>query len=278
MFEGNLLQFIEPHMAQRFALVLVSFYLWCLFFLLIYSRPTSNRIRGKAGGDKLGVRTHRAELATKLTATVHAVIVSIGSASLVFFRKDSNLYVHELFRPMTWPSFVVYNEDAVAYACISLAYFAADFILCVIQVEEQGVEFVIHALAGMSGCLFCVLYGEGLLYLMLLMLFEVSTPFLHLMWWMTEYGYKKTLLFTLNGVALVIAFTTFRLLIGTAVLFKMMYELHTPPEMYRHGYIMRTVFTLAPFSMIALNSVWGFKMWRGMFKQLGLISGKHKHM
>jgi hypothetical protein len=276
MFEANLFHVLPDPVAQRLSLVFFSFALWCSLFLLVYSRPTSQRLKSKAERENVGVRTHRAELATRVTATIHAVLVSVGAASLVFFRKDSNLFVYQLFKPLTWPSFITYNEDAIAYACFSLAYFVADFMLCVIQVEEQGIQFVVHALVGMSGCIFCVFNSEGLLYLMLLMLFEVSTPFLNLMWWLKEYQFEHSLIYTLNGIMLVFTFTTFRLIIGCPVLLKMVYELHTEPEKDRHSIGMRVIFTLAPLAMMILNLAWGYKLWRGMFKTLGWLPSRPK--
>jgi len=276
MFEGRLLHLLDPLVAQRVSLVFASFTLWSLLFLLVYSRPTSQRLKFRAEENKVGIRTHRAELAFRSVAIIHALIVAIGAFSLVALRKESNLYVNNLFQPLTWPVFTVYNEDAITYACVSAGYFIADFILCVVQVEEQGFQFVIHAITGLSGCVFCLIYGEGLLYLMLLMLFEVSTPFLHLMWWLGEYGFKQTLIYNVNGMLLATSFTWFRLVIGTPVLLKMVYELHTPPEMYRHGLPMRTVFTLAPLAMETLNVLWGFKLWLGILKIAGLVKSSKK--
>ena len=279
MHEGSALHLLDNDIAQRISLVFFSFICWSLLFLAIYSRPTSMRIKTKAEQGKIGVRTHRSELATRLVAGIHATLVSIGAASFVFFRKDSNLYVKYLLEPLTWPSFTTFNEDAIFYACVSAGFFIADFILCVVQWEEQGTEFVIHAAAGLSGCLFCLLFGEGLLYLMLLMLFEVSTPFLHFRWWLLEYGFKDSIIYIVNGLFLVFSFTIFRLVIGTSVLLRMVYELHTPPEMDRHGLPMRIIFTIAPLTMIYLNTTWGILLWKGFLKALGVVksTSKTKH-
>jgi len=253
-------------------LVFFAFSCWSFLFLMIYSRPTSQRLQKKAEEEQIGIRTHRAELATRIVAGIHAVIVACGAGSLVFFRESNNsLYVKKFFEPMTWPSFVSKSDEAILYACISAGFFIADFILCVVQHEEHGNQFVLHAAAGLTGCVFCLVFGEGLLYLMLLMLFEVSTPFLHMRWWLLEYGFKDSIFYLVNGLLLVATFTTFRLVIGTPVLMKMMYELHTSPEKERHGIPMRVIFTLAPMTMIILNSVWGFALWKGMFKALGII-------
>jgi len=275
-YEGAVLHLIPDEVAQRLTVVFASFLVWTAVFLIIYSRPTSDRLLKKAHANQIGVRTHRAELATRLAAGIHAAFVATGAGSLVFFRKNNNLYVEKFLEPLTWPKFNVHNDDAVFYACVSAGFFIADFILCVVQLEEQGTQFVVHAVAGLSGCVYCLMYGEGLLYLMLLMLFEVSTPFLHMRWWLLEYEFKDTPIYTLNGLALVFAFTLFRLVIGVPVLLKMVYELHTSPEKDRHDMPMRITFTLAPLAMIVLNSMWGMALWRGFLKAVGLIKDKKK--
>jgi hypothetical protein len=95
-----------------------------------------------------------------------------------------------------------------------------------------------------------------------------------LRWWLLEYGYKGSPVYAFNGLALVFAFTIFRLIIGTPVLLKMVYELHTLPEKERHGIPMRAIFTLAPLAMVVLNSFWGLALWKGLFKALGFAGSK----
>lgn len=273
MFEGKMLHVMQPNVAQRVAVVFAAFMTWSALFLFVYSRPTSQRLASKAVELNTGIRTHRAVLATNAVATVHATIVAIGASSLVFFRKDSNLYVKldKFTDPLSWPKFDTFNEDAIFYACISAGFFIADFILCVVQYQEQGLQFVVHAAAGLSGTVYCLYSGEGLLYLMLLMLFEMSTPFLHIRWWCDEYGFKKSWIYLVNGLMLVGMYTVFRLVIGIPVLLRMVYELHTLPEKNRHGYLMRFTFTLAPLTMVFLNSLWGFKLWKGFLRAIGIL-------
>jgi len=273
MLEGQALHVLSPRLAQRVSLVFFAFMCWSALFLFIFSRPTSQRLVEKANLLNVGIRTHRAELATRSVAMIHASIVACGAGSLVFFREDSNLYVdwRKFTQPLTWPNFDVYNEDALFYACVAAAFFIADLILCVVQYEEYGFQFVVHAAAGLTGCVFCLFSGEGLLYLMLLMLFEVSTPFLHLRWWLIEYGYKNGILYVINGLILVFTFTLFRLVIGVPVLMKMVYELHTAPERDRHGLPMRITFTVAPVIMTVLNVAWGSALWKGLLKAVGIL-------
>lgn len=271
-YEGQVFHVLDQALAQRVVVVFCSLFAWALLFLALYSRPTTERVRTKAEQFKIGVRTHRAELATRSVAALHAAFVAYGAVNLVFWRQtSSNLSVQHLIQPSTWPKFNVYNEDALFYACVSCGYFVADLIQCVIQYEEHGVAFVMHALAGLSGCVFCIFTGEGLLYLMLLMLFEISTPFLHMRWWLIDYGYKQSLLYKVNGLILVFTFTLFRLVIGTPVLFKMVMDLHTEPEMHRHDLPMRITFTVAPLTMVMLNTTWGVALWTGFLQTIGVI-------
>lgn len=276
-YEGQIFHLLDEAVAQRIVIVFLSFCFWSALFLLLYSRPSSERLRKKANAFGVGIRVHRAELAQRSVAALHALLVGAASFSIVFLRTEScNLVIPKLLEPSTWPTFEVYNEDALFYICVTCGFFVADVILCVVQYEEQGLEFVIHGVAGLTGCVFCLYTGEGLLYLMLLMMFEISTPFLHMRWWLIEYGFKTSIVAVVNGLALVGAFTTFRLVIGTPVLLKMIYELHTPPEMHRHSLAMRLTFTVAPLAMIVLNAYWGWLLWRGFLQTIGVLAHKSK--
>jgi hypothetical protein len=276
-FEGKLLHVLDNDVAQRVAVTFFAFMVWSLLFLFVYSRPTTKRLVNKANELKVGFRTHKSELANRTVAVIHAATVAAGAGSLVFLRKStSSMYVEKLTAPLTWPRFDTFSDDAVFYACLSAGFFVADLILCVVQFEEQGMQFIVHAIAGMTGCVFCIASGEGLIYLMLLMLFEVSTPFLHLRWMLMEYDMKDSIIYIINGLALVVSFTLFRLVIGIPVLAKMVYELHFTPERDRHGWPMRITFTLAPLAMCVLNSMWGLALWRGFLKAIFGKSKKHK--
>ena len=275
--ESAVFHALPAALAQRFTVTFVFFLGWCGVFLALYSRPTSERLMRKVSEDARGKgpRMERQELATRMTGLLHAALIAAGSASLLFFRGDSPLYVRRLWDWKSWPDFEAFDERAVFYACAASGYFVADLIITVVLLEENGPEFLVHAVAGLGGSAWCVVHGRGLVYLMVLMLFEVSTPFLHVRWLLLEYGYKDSLVFILNGLALVFAFTACRIVIGFPVIAKLIFELHTS-LVGQESIVTRVFFTLAGLAMCALNAKWGVALWMGFLRALGLVKRREK--
>ena len=274
---------LSPQTAQRLAVSFCFFVAWMLLFLLLYSRPTSRRVLEKTQqGAQKALRLERQELATRLTALIHAALVAVGAASLVFFRPDSPLYVTDLLKWDTWPNFNQTDERAVFYACAEVGYFVADFLLTVVLLEENGMQFLVHAVAGLSGALWCSLADRGLVYLMVLSMFEFSTPFLHIRWIFLDYNWASSsshggllgTLYVINGILLVFSFTLFRIVIGIPVIFKLAYELHFTKLAQTETPAMRYFFTLAGFAMCVLNLTWGKALWLGLLRTVGLIKRK----
>jgi hypothetical protein len=277
--ETSLFTFLSPHTSSRISAFFIFYLIWSAIWVILYSRPTSERVVTKAQKQKhQSHRLERQELATRMVAFLHAALVGLGSASLLFYRSDSPLYVRSLTDWKNWPNFDAHDQRAIFYASASVGFFVADFMLTVILLEENGIQFVVHAIAAGSGSLWTALNDRGEVYLMLLMLFEMSTPFLHMRWFLLEYGYKKTKFFIINGLLLVFFFTLCRIVIGFPVIAKLIYELHLTPLAQRETPTMRWFFTFAGLAMCVLNTVWGFKLWVGLFKAVGLISEKKKHV
>jgi hypothetical protein len=268
------IDFVSPQLAQRAALVLASFAFWSVLFLSIYSRPTSSRLEEKAEKLEIQVRVHKAELATRVCAIGHAVILSLGSFYITFLKSNSSLRIYSLTNTSTWPGFTAENELAIWITCISAGYFVGDFILCFVQMEEHGLQFVIHAIVGLVGCMEVIIHNECLIYMMFIMMFEFSTPFLHFRWLLIEYGMKDSKEYLYNGLCLVAMFTWFRLVFGVPVLLQFSYKINTYPENLRHSYFMRLVLTAAALSLTTLNITWGTALWKGMFKALGMSGSK----
>lgn len=271
---NSLKQLPIPH---RFSLCLLAFLTWGLILFAIFSRPTSERIKRRVAESKSPAHVHKVELAVRVVGLIHAVVVGIGALDILLFRratahKDNDLFISNLLAPHTWPSFTAFNQDAVFYACLSTAFFLLDALLCMVLFDTYGLEFLIHALAGLSGSLYCVLFDHGLVYLLFFMTFENSTPFVNIKCILEDYGVTRTSpIYTLNGLMLVFTFTLFRLMLGTPVLIKFMYELNVPPQSVEHGLPMRVLFTLAPASFLVLNTFWGYLLWKGFLRALGIL-------
>jgi hypothetical protein len=93
MKEAAVFHFLSQELSTRLTVVFASFVFWSLLFLAVYSRPTTSRLLAKTEEGKIGVRTHRAELATRTVAALHAALVGLGALNMVFFRPESSMYV-----------------------------------------------------------------------------------------------------------------------------------------------------------------------------------------
>lgn len=100
---------------------------------------------------------------------------------------------------------------------ISAGYFLHDAINCIIRYELEGFSYLVHGVY----C-FCVysfaIYGNvmhyyGAAYLM----WEASTPFVHLRWLLWKFGMAETKAYTINGICMILMFFCCRIVWGTYI-------------------------------------------------------------
>jgi hypothetical protein len=264
--ESDLIAMINPEFAQRLVVVSASFVTWALMFIIVYSRPTSKRLAERAARTAKGIRLERAELANRVCALVHATVCSLGAVDLLFFRNNS-LRVKSVFDYTTWPTYFTPSPDLIFYACFTGGFFVADLMFVVILFEENGLSFLIHAVLGLTGSMYCIVTDCGLPYYALLLLVEISTPFLNFRWLLLEYGYKGTTYDIVNGLLLVLTFTVARNIVCNVVCVKLMYDLQTS-LVGKVSVVTRIVFTVCSVCMMGLNTMWGFSLWKGFVKTL----------
>lgn len=227
----------------------LSFLTWTALYLAIYSRKTSLRIKQKAPDT---IRLKRHELGVKIVSILHAAYTAHGAhVCLNDFKGDLNFFVK--------------SEAAVHYANVSAGFFIADLILCIILIEEHGIEFIVHAISALGGSLFVSMTGVGHQYFLNLLLFEASTPFLHIRSLLLEYGYGKTLVAQLNNLIFLLTFGYFRLYKGIPVIAKMCYGLVTdiPRPLSTPASVF---FVTAGISMSCLNIFWFTKILKSAIK------------
>jgi len=233
--------------AHNLSHIFLSFLQWTTLYLVIYSRPTSQRIIDSGHPSP---RFKRQELAVKITSIVHAVIVT--------------WYANEALREMGPNlSLYVFSTEGQRLANISTGFFVADLILCLVLLDEYGLEFLIHAVAALGGSVFVSMTGIGFQYFLNLLLFEGSTPFLHLRSILLEYGFGKTLIAKLNNLILLLSFAYFRLWRGIPMIFQLCYTLITDKPL---SVSVTIFFICASVSMCVLNIYWFSKMARSAKK------------
>jgi hypothetical protein len=245
--------------AHNISDISLSFLTWTAMYLAIYSRKTSTRIKEKAPDN---IRLKRQELGVKVASILHAAYTAYGASVCL---KD--------FESVKGLDFFVKSESAAHYANVSAGFFTADLILCVLLIEEHGFEFVIHAISALGGSLFVSMTGIGHQYFLNLLLFEASTPFLHIRSLLLEYGYGKTAIAQLNNLIFLLTFGYFRLYRGIPVIAKMCYSLinDVPRPLSTPATIF---FVTTGISMSCLNVIWFTKILKSAIKAIKVFKEK----
>jgi hypothetical protein len=241
-------RWLSDENAHNLSDISLSFLTWTALYLAVYSRKTSLRIKEKAPSN---IRLKRQELGAKIASILHAAYTAYGA--------------HICLQEFKELDFFVKTETAAHYANVSAGFFIADLILCLILIEEHGFEFVIHAISALGGSLFVAMTGVGHQYFLNLLMFEASTPFLHIRSLLLEYGYGKTTIAQLNNLVFLLTFGYFRLYRGIPVIAKMCHglitekPLSTPPTIF---------FVTAGIAMSCLNIIWFTKILKSAIKTI----------
>ncbi|GLC37227.1 hypothetical protein PLESTB_000993600 [Pleodorina starrii] len=158
----------------------------------------------------------------------------------------------------------VYANSSLSYAMcyLSAGYFLHDLVMCAMRFALEGPLYTIHALAchiaytfgAVTGFLHC----HGAAFLM----WEISTPFVHIRWFMYKAGWANSVIYVVNGLMMVAAFFGCRIAWG----YYQSYMLVTDVvgERYRAGSsfpVAATVgYCLVAVVMNTLNTYWFVKM------------------
>ncbi len=228
-----------------------SFIIWVSIYLTIYSRKTSDRIFREYPNTRL----KRQELGVKIISILHAFYTGYGAYRF----SDTELF--DMFTK---------NKYAVHYANVASGFFIADLMLCIILIEEYGMQFTIHAIAALGSSILVSFTGIGQEYYMNLLLFEVSTVFLHIRSLLLEYYKKHTLLINLNNLLFMLSFGYFRIYKGIPVMYKLCLEVYNQPnaQSNQYQYIINKFIIASSVSMSILNIVWFSKILKLAFKPL----------
>jgi hypothetical protein len=247
-------RWLSDENAHNLSNISASFLTWTIVYLVIYSRKTSDRIKQMSPN---AIRLKRHELGVKIASIIHATYTSYGAYKCLQEQEFSDF------------NFFNRSEAASYYANVAAGFFIADFILCVILIEEHGVEFLIHAIAALGGSLSVSLTGIGHQYFLHLLLFEASTPFLYFRSLLLEYGYGKTKVALFNNLVFLLTFGYFRLFRGIPIIAHMCYNLivQKPLSIPVTGF-----FVVSGIAMSILNVRWFIKILRSGLKAFNSLN------
>jgi hypothetical protein len=191
------------------------------------------------------------ELAISVVGTVHAIVASALCLAVLFSNP---------------PSYSVYDEIALSQItfAISAGYFAWD-ILFELLVDKTDLAFLIHAIA----CFLCYLFGQYPFlnyYGVYFLLFELSTPLLHLRKGMLVLSQKGSRWFPIVEAAFGITFVMVRLVMGIPMSVLVWLELLKLQNTHAvHSYFVVYYYLAANTVLCGLNIFWAWGMIRKRF-------------
>ncbi|KAI9228028.1 MAG: DUF887-domain-containing protein [Piptocephalis tieghemiana] len=150
-----------------------------------------------------------------------------------------------------------YDRDVADSMAISLGYFIWDAIVSIRHIRSFGPEFCLHGVA----CSAIFLQGYQPFFMSfgpIFLLYEISTVFLNIHWFMDKCGLSDSLAQSLNGIILLLSFFFSRILYGTYQSVVVYVDLFRVRDQISTG-----LFWLLAFSnllLMSLNFLWFSKM------------------
>ena len=182
----------------------------CAAFCLIYAisewtcRRMSSRYRSLSIAEQ-------AEWSSRLVSNVHAA-AAVWVICLSFTSERGYYAIHPIF---------AHPPRAVLVLCITTGFFLFDFLLVVRHLHHPGmggISILVHHAFYISG-IAVVLHFQGcMLFALITLLGELSTPLLNVRWFLKTHGYgSSSMPYLINGTVLVFMFVLVRLILPTAV-------------------------------------------------------------
>lgn len=145
---------------------------------------------------------------TKTVAFSHAFLVSLLSINNI-----SNLFLnHKNDFIFSQNSLHYINQEIKLTILITMTYFIWDIITCF--KEKQPVDIFIHAFIGFIGSFISWYYHILPIYVIFAILYEISTPFLNLRWFLIKINRSDNHYFTIIQNCFGYFFVFFRILLG----------------------------------------------------------------
>ncbi|ORY02399.1 DUF887-domain-containing protein [Basidiobolus meristosporus CBS 931.73] len=198
-----------------------------------------------------------------VVSMVHCIIICVLAYPLQF---EPELLADKLFG---------YNSHAGDVYGIACGYFLWDALFHLKNLREYGIGFALHGIACFAVYLnafrpFLMYYGSVFL------MYELSTPFLNINWFMDKLGYTGSRMQLINGICLLSTFFLARIVFG----FWSSYEVFVGVKAVRDQvpiYLM-VLYGVANVVLNLLNIVWFVKMIQAVASRFTTKKAKSKKL
>lgn len=205
-------------------------------------------------------KTEKVEWDNRGFSTAHAIAVSVAASYFLFF---SDLFEDDA------PSGPVLFRSSISSQMIlgmSLGYFISDLAMILwFYPKLGGREYVLHHLLSMLSLSLLFYTGEGSFYVYVVLLSEITTPFVNLRWYLSIAGMKKTKAYMINGVLLFFGWMMARVLLFVYFFIHLYGHFDEVKQFSKASYY---CLLLVPPCLTIMNLVWFFKVAKGMLKTI----------
>lgn len=193
-------------------------------------------------------------------STVHSIAISAASSYFLFLSdlfKDDAPYGPVLFRNSISSRIVL---------GMSLGYFISDLAMILwFYPKLGGKEYVVHHLLSILSLSLAFLNREGIFYTFIVLLSEITTPFVNVRWYLSIAGMKKSKAYMINGVLLFFGWMMARVLLFVYFFIHMYGHFDQVDLLSKGSYY--CLLCVAP-CLTFMNLVWFFKIVKGMLKTI----------
>eukprot|EP00158_Paraphelidium_tribonemae_P001336 Partr_v1_DN24271_c1_g1_i2_m36587 putative Family with sequence similarity 57, member len=238
----NLKQLNVEQLTQNWPVVLASSTFW--FSLTFIADWASKRL---STSYRMLEKPKQTQWNISLTSLVHATLICSLSFHIVF--NDTALKSDRIFgkSPM--------SELALSIAC---GYFIWDTLISLWHIMEYGPSFLFHGIS----CLlvYSITLGGPVFhfYACFFLLFELSTPFLNIMYLLDKSGLGNSIYQIVNGMLMVSVFFGMRIVAGFIMSYQLLWDIYA--NYHKVGAPRSILFILIDIFLCSLNLFWLYKM------------------
>ncbi|KAK8581075.1 hypothetical protein V6N13_144118 [Hibiscus sabdariffa] len=193
-------------------------------------------------------------------STTHAIFISAMSLYFVFWS--------DLFSDPQLSGLIVFRSSTLSTSGlgVSLGYFFSDLAMTLWQYPALGgMEYVIHHFLSGIAVAYSMFTGEAQLYTYMVLISEITTPEIHLRWYLDTAGMKQSIAYLINGIIIFIGWLIARVLLFGFMFYHVYLHYDQVIKMHTFGFVL--VFGV-PSALGILNMMWFGKIIRGLVKTL----------